>query len=91
MCSTMMTMMLILCTLLSVASAGAPGDADPLCAIISGDAPLLSNAEILMDSFNYLGLLGEEPVNVWQQVDLDDNNVVGRSTSVSNLCHGSSC
>ncbi len=78
---------LTLWTLLSVAAAGAPGDADTLCPSISGDAPLPSNAEILMDSYNYLSLLGEGSVNVWQQVDQDNNNEAGRSTSVSNLCH----
>jgi hypothetical protein len=46
-------------------------------------APLPSNAKILVDSFNYLTLLSDELGAVWQQVDLDSNNVPGGTTSVS--------
>jgi hypothetical protein len=73
--------------LLSVVSAGAPGDGDTFC--ISSTlgtllpAPLPSNAKILVDSFHYLTLLSDEFRPAWQQVDLDSNNVPGGTTSVS--------
>jgi hypothetical protein len=73
--------------LLSVLSAGAPGDGDTFCLTSPlGEllpAPLPSNAKILVDSFNYLALLSDELAAVWQQVDLDSNNVPGGTTSVS--------
>jgi hypothetical protein len=73
--------------LLSVVSAGAPGDSDTFCLNSTLGtllpAPLPSNAKILMDSFNYITLLSDEPGAVWQQVDLDSNNVPGGTTSVS--------
>ena len=74
-----------LCCLLSVAIGGAPGDADEFCLPASGEVeslPLPPNVRVLMDSYNYIVLLGELGV-VWQQVDLDDNNAEGRGTQVS--------
>ena len=79
-----------LCTLLSLVTARAPEDADPFCTDTlrneSGlePAPLPSHATILMDSYNYITLLGDEGTGaVWQQVDLDNNNMAGRGTEVS--------
>ena len=72
-------------------SAGAPEDSAPL--ICSGDLfsegdreppPLPFHAAVLMDSYNYLVLLGDEGSGaVWQHVDLDTNNMEGRGTEVS--------
>jgi hypothetical protein len=73
--------------LLSVVSAGAPGDGDTFCLNSTlGDllpASLPYNAKILMDSFHYFALLSDELGAIWQQVDLDSNNVRGGATSVS--------
>jgi hypothetical protein len=74
-------------SLLSLAIAGAPGDGDSFCLSnalsILGPPLLPSNAEVLMDSFDYLTLLSDELGAAWQQVDLDSNNVPGGTTSVS--------
>lgn len=83
-----------LSSLLSVASAGAPEDADEVCTVDSFDdmqsPPLPPNAEALMDSTNYVVLLSSDhnkSVGVWQQVDLDMHNVEGEGTEV--ICkHG---
>lgn len=63
-------------------TAGAPGDGHTFCT--SGIEPqeYLLNDKVLMDSYNYLNLLGG-PGAVWQQVDLDSNNAIGRGTEVS--------
>ena len=68
----------------------APGDADRLCSILSSTgsiplAPLPANAKVLMDSYDYILLLPRAIGGVWQQVDLDDNNIPGRGTEVSTL------
>ena len=73
--------------LLSLASAGAPGDGDAVCAdstlaIVGVAAPLPSNVGTLMDSYDYLTLLAPSGA-VWQQVDLDNNNLPGVTTTVS--------
>ena len=76
------------CSLLSVASARAPGDADTQCAVdilsTFGVQPgqLPANAKVLMDSYDYILLLPRTAGGVWQQVDLDDNNDPGRGTEV---------
>lgn len=72
--------------LLSLVIAGAPGDGDVLCTV-SRDVQARSapayNAEILMDSYNYLTLLSADRLQTqWQQVDLDANNAAGRGTEV---------
>ena len=79
-----------LCSLLSVVSAGAPEDSAPFCTgeLLSEGGlehpPLSSHAAVLMDSYNYLVLLGDEGSGaVWQQVDLDTNNIEGIGTEVS--------
>ena len=72
-----------LCAHILMVSAGAPEDSAPFC---TGDLfpdELPSHAAALMDSYNYLVLLGDEGGAVWQQVDLDTNNMVGRGTEVS--------
>ena len=76
-----------------MASTRAPGDADTLCTLTlptTGElqpAPLSANAKVLMDSFDYILLLPRAAGGVWQQVDLDDNNLEGRGTQVSTLEH----
>jgi hypothetical protein len=62
------------------------GDPDTFCTNSSLSSSLHSNANKLMDSFDYFTLLTlppSEPRAVWQQVDLDSNNVPGMATSVS--------
>lgn len=70
-----------------VKAAGAPGDGDTFCTeTLSGLGadPLPPSAGILMDSYDYLNLLPpNEQRAVWQQLDLDDNNALGRGTQVS--------
>ena len=81
---------LTLWCLLSLVIARAPEDVDPFCT----DTPpsesrlepalLPSHAATLLDSYNYISLLGDEGTGaVWQQVDLDNNNEAGRGTEVS--------
>ena len=72
-----------------MAGARAPGDGDKLCTVTlpaSGSReppPLPANARVLMDSYDYINLLPtSEDSAVWQQLDLDDNNVPGRRTEV---------
>ena len=69
--------------------ARAPGDGDKLCTVTlpalgREPPPLPANARVLMDSYDYITLLPStsEESAVWQQVDLDDNNVPGRRTEV---------
>ena len=73
-------------------SAGAPEDSDPFCTgeLLSEGGleppPLPSHAAVLMDSYNYLFLLGNEGSGaVWQRVDLDTNNMEGRGTEVRGI------
>ena len=76
-----------------MASTRAPGDADRLCTEIFPSivevpsAPLPANAKVLMDSYDYILLLPRAAGGVWQQVDLDDNNLVARGTEVCTLEH----
>ena len=79
-----------LSTAILMASAGAPEDSDAFCTgeLLSDggyEPPALpSHAAVLMDSYNYLVLLGDEGSGaVWQHVDLDTNNMEGRGTEVS--------
>ena len=78
-------------SILSASSARAPGDADELCTTALptrlGSAPLPPNVVALMDSYNYNILLPtSEHTGVWQQVDLDSNNLhrKGSRTEVLN-------
>ena len=73
------------------ASASAPGDADTFCLLEQqqqqqqrrAELPGDNNVVVLMDSYNYITLLSEPGRGgVWQQVDLDSNNEVGRGTMV---------
>ena len=79
----------IFALLLSVVTGRAPGDGNDFCTntlpIPGGvQAPVHpSNVKILMDSFNYLNLLPPHGGAVWQQLDLDTNNVDGAGTEVS--------
>ena len=80
----------IFALLLSVVTGRAPGDGDDFCTntlpSTEIQAPVHpSNAKILMDSFNYLNLLPPHAEAVWQQLNLDDNNVAGAGTEVSML------
>ena len=77
-------------TTILMVSAGAPEDSTPFCTgelLSEGglEPPALpSHAAVLMDSYNYLTLLGDEGSGaVWQHVDLDTNNIQGRGTEVS--------
>jgi hypothetical protein len=86
----MPVLVIIVGSLLSVVSAAAPGDGHTPCINPATTYPFLaaphpSNANTLMDSFNYLSLLSDKPpfLSLWQQVDLDSNNVISGSTSVS--------
>ncbi len=77
--------------LLTVVLAQAPGDGDSFCTSTlpsSGGIPLPPippNAKILMDSYRYRNLLPPHDRAVWQEVDLDNNNVAGGGTDVSYL------
>ena len=81
----------IFALLLSVVTGRAPGDGDNFCTNTlpntdGSQAPVHpSNTKILMDSFNYLNLLHPHDDAVWQQLDLDNNNVAGGGTEVSML------
>ena len=89
--------------LLLVVNGRAPGDGDNFCTntlpvtdgVVAPVHP--SNAKILMDSFYYLNLLPPHGGAVWQQLNLDDNNVDGAGTEVSmstlmvDVCLESSC
>ena len=81
-----------LCVHILMVSAGAPEDSDPFCTgeLLSEGGleppPLPSHAAVLMDSYNYLVLLGDEGSGaVWQYVDLDTNNMEGRGTEVRGI------
>ena len=62
-----------------MASARAPGDAHELCTL--EPAPLPPNAQVLMDSYDYVELLSIDAA--WQSIDLDDNNLSGSGTEVN--------
>ena len=71
-----------LCAHILMVSAGAPEDSSPFCTgeLLSEGGleppPLPSHAAVLMDSYHYLFLLGDEGSGaVWQHVDLDTNNM----------------
>ena len=75
----------VFASLLSVVTGRAPGDGNDFCTYtLAGVRPPVypSNANILMDSFNYFNLLPPHGQAVWQQLDLDDNNVAGGGTEV---------
>ena len=66
----------------------APGDEAPLCEQFRahGAVPKPTypdNMRVLMDSWNYLGLLPPRNGAVWDQVDNDENNPPGIVTYVS--------
>jgi hypothetical protein len=73
----------VLLTMGNLLSLVGAGNGDSLCLNLGlsflSPAPLPSNAEILMDSYNYLSLLPQR----WQRVDLDTNNGPLATTSVS--------
>ena len=70
----------------SAAMARAPGDGDAFCSLHSTFVKhSVSNIKVLMDSFNYFNLLPPHEGAVWQQLDLDDNNVPGEGTEVCRL------
>ena len=76
--------------LVSVVSAGAPGDEDSFCTNelpSSGTIPPIypPNSNILLDSYNYVNLLPPQDGAVWQAVDNDLNNEAGRGTEVKGL------
>ena len=76
---------LVIVQVMSMVSAGAPGDAEPFC---TNEFPSSStivyppNSRILLDSYNYVNLLPPQDGAVWQAVDNDDNNEAGRGTEV---------
>ena len=69
----------------------APGDEAPICSQLRaiGVAPTPGydpTSRVLMDSWNYINLLGNNRNDaVWQQVDNDINNAPGFTTNVSKL------
>ena len=67
---------IFLYALLPVATAQAPGDEDLFCMNLLNQSAIPANADILMDSYNYIRLLPVQGQsnNVWQQVDNDDNS-----------------
>ena len=76
--------------IMSVVSAGAPGDADSFCTDelpSRGTPPPIypPNLKILLDSYNYVNLLPPQDGAVWQAVDNDNNNEAGRGTEVKSL------
>ena len=82
--SSLWLVLLTVGNVLSVVTARAPGDGDSRCLNSTlSRPPLPSNAAILMDSFDYLTLLSNEPGAAWQQVDLDSINIASSLTSVS--------
>ena len=83
-CETTVTVFVT--ALLCLVTGRAPEDADPFClGELSGISPPVypPNSHVLLDSFNYFNLLPPQDGPVWQEVDLDENNVVGSRTSVS--------
>ena len=76
--------------LVSLTSAGTPGDEDSFCINelpSSGTPPPIypPNSKILLDSYNYVNLLPPQDGAVWQAVDNDLNNEAGRGTEVKSL------
>ena len=67
---------IFLCAQLPVAIAHALGDENLFCMNLLNQSAIPANADILMDSYNYIRLLpaSEESNGVWQQVDNDDNS-----------------
>ena len=76
---------IFLCALLPVATAQAPGDEDVFCMDLVNQSAIPANADILMDSYNYIRLLpvAEESNGVWQQVDNDDTSSTQESPGAS--------
>ena len=79
-----------LCAHILMVSAGAPEDRSPFCTeelLSYEEVPALpSHAAVLMDSYHYNVLLGDEGSGgVWQHVDLDTNNIPGRNTEVRGI------
>ena len=68
--------------LVSVVSAGAPGDEDSFCTNEFPSSAIPPNSKILLDSYNYINLLPPQDNAVWQEVDNDNNNEAGRGTEV---------
>ena len=65
----------------------APGDKDQFCELLrtNGVSPIpaySANVRVLMDSWNYQNLLPPRTGAVWDQVDNDTNNPVGRTSRV---------
>ena len=82
---------LVIVQVMSMVSAGAPGDAEPFCTnelpsnstIPAPPAPVHPpTSKILLDSYNYINLLPPQDGAVWQAVDNDNNNEAGRGTEV---------
>ena len=67
---------IFLCALLPVATAQAPGDENQFCTNLLNQSAIPANADILMDSYNYIRLLpaAEESNGVWQQLDNHGNS-----------------
>ena len=84
--NTGVSVLLLVAILVSMVSAGAPGDEDIFCTNDSYGVtipPLYPpNSKILLDSYNYVNLLPPQDNAVWQAVDNDDNNEAGRGTEV---------
>ena len=66
----------------------APGDEGQICRDLRAQGVLpipaySANMRVLMDSWNYQNLLLPLTGAVWDQVDNDENNLVGMTTNVS--------
>ena len=84
-----LTLKLTLLIFVAVSAGEAPGDgAQPFCEQLRSTetAPIpaySANMRVLMDSWNYQNLLPPRTGAVWDQVDNDENNPSGVTTSVS--------
>ena len=80
--NTGVSVLLLVAILVSMVSAGAPGDEDIFCTNDSYGVTIPLNSKILLDSYNYVNLLPPQDNAVWQVVNNDDNNEAGRGTEV---------
>ena len=81
-CTTESLLSLLWSVLVPFVTAAAPGDADNFCVSFLPPPVFPPNTRVLLDSFNYINLLPPQDGAVWQQVDNDDNNVIGAGTQV---------
>ena len=85
-CSSTLTVVCVMVLLLCLAGSQAPGDGDQVCIDLSLHPEYEDHTHPLMDSRDYIQILPlvRNATDMWQKLDLDDNNLPGAQTEVVN-------